>query len=80
MDKVKTNKEYLKELQDLSDKHSSLKEEAESLLKEGDLIEDKLKSSERVFAITEAVNSIMKEIDEIEDKYYSVLEEYKNKK
>lgn len=77
---VKSNKEYLKELQELSDKHSSLKDEVEDLLKEGDSIKDKLKESDRVFSITEVINSLMKEMDIIEDKYYSILKEYKDKK
>ncbi len=76
----KTNKEYIKEIQDLADLHSSLKQEVQNLLNEGDLIKDKLKDSERVFSITESINSIMIEIEDVEDKYYSIIEEYKKRK
>jgi len=78
--KLTTNKEYLLELQKLADKHASLKEKCEGMLKEGDSIEDKVKESERVFAITDAVKSIMFEMDEVENKYYTILDNYKNKK
>lgn len=76
----KTNKEYIKELQVLTDKHDSLKNEAESLLKKGESIKDKLKDSERVFSITESINTIMLEIDEVENEYYSILDDYKKRR
>ena len=77
---AKTNKEYLTELQILADKHTSLKESCEGLLKEGDSIQDKVKGSERIFSITKTIDSIMVDMDLIADEYDQVLENYKNKK
>ncbi len=68
-------KEKLKELQELADKHESLKKEVEYLISEGEKIEDKLKESERIFAITETINSIMEEIEILEEEYNKKLEE-----
>ena len=77
---AKTNKEYLTELQEISDKHTSMKKEVEDLLKSGDEIKDKLKESKKIFSITEIINSIMADMDDLEEKYYLILKEYKDKK
>ncbi len=69
MEKKKTNKEYLQELQVIADKHSETKDAIEYLLKEGDGIKDKLKESERVFGITESINKMMLDLDLLEEEY-----------
>ena len=80
MERTKTHKEYLNELQILADKHAGLKELAESLIQEGEGIEDKLKHSNRIMAITESVNGVMSDLDKVEDEYYALLKEYKDRK
>lgn len=77
---MKTTKEYIEELQKLSDKHTSLKNEIESLLKEGENIKDKFKESARVFSITEAINILFKELESIEEQYDSLLKKYNDTK
>ena len=76
---MKTNNEYIKELQDLADKHEDLKKEIEYFVKEADAIEDKLLHSDRLFSLTESINKTFVELDEIEIKYNELLKEYKNK-
>jgi hypothetical protein len=80
MEKKKTNKEYLQELQVIADKHSETKDAIEYLLKEGDGIKDKLKESERVFGITESINKMMLDLDLLEEEYDSILLDYKKNK
>ncbi len=80
MDIKKTNKEYLEDLQIISDKHSEVKKTIEHLLEDGEKIKDKLKESERVFRITESINKMMLELDDLEIKYDSILLEYKKNK
>lgn len=80
MKKIKTNKEYLTELQEISDSHSKKKEAIEYILKEGEEIRDKFKESARVFEITETINKMMLELEDLELKYDSILLEYKNNK
>ncbi len=80
MKKIKTNKEYLTELQEISDSHIQKKEAIEYILKEGDEIRDKFKESARVFEITETINKMMLELEDLELKYDSILLEYKNNK
>ena len=66
-------KEQIKELQQIADKHISLKKEIEGLLDQGDKIENKYKNFERILNIKENVESMTKELDSIEEEYYETL-------
>ena len=73
-------KKTLKEIQELADKHNSLKEKIDGILSQGDSIEDKLKESERILGIKSAVESMFIEIEAIEKEYFEKIEEIKNSK
>ena len=80
METKKSSKEYLKELQEISDNHAQKKMEIMYMIQKSDKIEDKLKNVDEIFSSTEAINRAFEKLDEIEKEYYSLLKEYKDQK
>ena len=73
-------KQQLKEVQELADKHSSLKNKIEGIISQGESIEDKLKESDRILGIKSAVESMFNDLDDIEKEYFNKIEEIKSNK
>lgn len=78
--KRKSKKQLLKEMQQMADDYDAKKKEIESLLEEGDKIEDKLKSSDRIFAIQSSINSLLEEMGQIEKEYEDKKNQIKENK